>query len=104
MITAFLRYAASTEPNELEVFFRELRLGFLLRDMDQTASIRLWLSFISGLLDDKFLLSNFKSARSKTMSKEELAEKLASISQEKRISALAVVLIYLSVRSCSPES
>ena len=101
-LTTFLRYAEILKPNALEVFFRELRWGFLLRDADQTASISLWLSFIEDLQKDKFLLNNLRSDGLATNSKKELVEKLDLISQEKGISSLAVVLMYFSVNSCSP--
>ena len=99
-LETFLWYAETLKPNALEVFFRELRWGFLLRDEDQTASINLWLSFIEEMQKDKSLLNKLRSAAIEKKPNEELAARLDLISQEKRISSLAVVLMYFSVNSC----
>ena len=92
----FSKFAKDQKPNELDVFLRELRWGFLLRSQDQTASIPLWLSFFSGF-KSRELYDQLRAIIPLTTEKKSLVKLLESISREYRVSPLTVVLLYVSI-------
>jgi hypothetical protein len=92
----FSEFAKNQKPNSLEVFLRELRWGFLLRSQDQTASIALWLSFFNQF-QNKELYNQAKAVDALNAEQDPLVIELERISQEYKISPLAVVLLYASI-------
>lgn len=96
----FAKFAKNQKPNELEVFLRELRWGFLLRNQDQTAAIALWLSFFSGF-QSKEVFDQLKAIVPLTTERKSPVKELESISREYRVSPLSVVLLYVSIINSS---
>lgn len=91
----FYEEAEKQKPNALEVFLVEMRWGFLLRNEDQTASVRLWLSFIKELQRNLFQGCP-KPMFSSTISEDQCVAELEKFSRKYGISPLAVAMLYLS--------
>lgn len=91
----FYEEAEKQKPNALEVFLVEMRWGFLLRNEDQTASVRLWLSFIKELQRNSFQ-GYPKPMFSSTISEDQCVAELEKFSRKYRISPLAVAMLHLS--------
>jgi hypothetical protein len=90
----FYEYLKKQKPNELMTFWQSLRWGFVMRSLDQTSTLPLWLKLLEEL-HPKVLSPMLSAIRN--VPPENPDEELKTISNKYRMSPLITSILYYSL-------